>query len=377
LILALFLLNNGVGEFICVQTILQNNLVMKIFIIDKYQLILFAGLILSSCITSQTVPIDQMEPGKVNIPAPIRKVALISRNFKFSADSLSENYNSNFRLKKGTRAENLVLDSIAVTKSMDSLRKALLESGRFDEVFVYPLTAIKPHVGDKELPLSLGFIQSICTESETDAVISLEMLSFFYSRHNGSSGHAIRGEANVKVTAIWSVYTPKTDGSIDRYTHSEVIRWSDYDPNKNDLKFKLPSRKEAIAIACGVAAKNYSKRIVPYWTESSRVIIGLNGSDWENALMFAEKNEWTRAAQIWQKYLESSQKRVAGVAALDFAVAQEMLGDPLQANQWSKKSVILLKNGETGRIARDYAAILFQRKLRAEQLNSLLKVSNP
>ncbi len=337
--------------------------------------VLFAGFILSSCIITQSVSIDQMEPGKVNLPSPIRKVALISRNFKFSVDTLAKYYNADFRLRKGTMADNLLIDSIAVTKSMDSLRKALLESGRFDEVFVYPFNAIKPHTGDKEMPLSSVFIQSLCNESETDAVISLEMLSYFYSRH-GSSGREIQAEANVKVTAIWSVYVPKSEMPIDRFTHSEVIRWGE-NPNNSSQKYRLPGRKEAIAIACGTAAKNYSKRIVPYWAESSRVIIGLNGSDWERALSFAEKNEWKGAAQIWKKYLESSQKRIAGVAALNYAVAQEMLGNPDQANLWSAKTVLLLQNGETGRIARNYAGQLYQRKLKADQLNTLLKIDRP
>lgn len=346
-------------------------------IIDKYPWILFVGLVLSSCITTQSVPIDQLEPGKVTLPAQIRKVALISRNFKFSVDTLAGYYNFDFHIKKGTRVDNHLIDSIAVTKSFDNLRKVLLESGRFEEVFVYPFNTIQPHIGDKELPLSSSFIQSLCTESETDAVISLEMLSFFYSRHNGSSGRDILAEANVKVTAIWSVYTPKSDSPVDRFTHSEVIRWNEYNPNNNNQRYKLPGRKEAISIACGAASKNYSKRIVPYWAESSRVIVGLNGSDWENALSYAEKNEWKGAAQIWKQYLESPQKRVAGVAALNYAVAQEMLGDPDQANVWSEKSVSLLQNGETGKIARNYAGQLYQRKLKAEQLNTLLKINRP
>jgi len=344
-------------------------------IIINYFWILFAGLILSSCIITQSVPIDQMEPGEVTLPAHIRKVALISRNFKFSVDTLAGFYKLDFRLKKGSIADNHVIDSIAVTKSLDNLRKSLLESGRFDEVFVYPFNAIHSHIGDKELPLSSGFIQSICAESETDAVVSLEMLSFFYSRHEASSGQRIQAGANVKVTAIWSVYTPKSDGPIDRFTHSEVIRWNENRPGNNDKKLKLPGRKEAISVACSEAAKNYSKRIVPYWTESSRVLIGLNSSDWDKALSYARNNKWKEAAQIWQKYTGSAQNRVAGVAALNYAIAQEVLGDTEQAAFWSDRSTTLLRNGETGRIAREYAATLYERKLKAAKLNSLLKSS--
>ena len=345
---------------------------MKIII--KYVWILFAGWILTSCITTQSVPIDQMEPGKIALPASVRKVALISRNFKFSIDTLSGYFKLDFRLRKGTKSDNLIIDSIGVTQSLDNLRKALLESGRFDEVFVYPFKAIDPRTGDKELPFTSGFIKSLCAESETDAVICLEMLSFFYSRHGGTTDRRIQAEASVKVNAIWSVYDPKRENPVDRFTHSETIKWNEFN-NNNNKQYKLPGRKEGISIACGVAAKNYSKRIVPYWAESYRVIIGMNGSEWENALSFAAKNKWQSAASIWKKYLESPQKRVSGIASLNYAVAQEMLGDQEKANLWSEKATALLKTGEPGRIAREYAGILYQRKLKTVRLNSLLKNS--
>lgn len=340
--------------------------------IASYMWILFTGLILFSCFTTHRVPIDQMEPGKIPLPAQIRKVALISRNFRFSVDTLSRYYNLDFRLKRGTNRENQVIDSIAVTKSLDDLRKVLLESGRFDEVFVYPSNAIKPHVGQKEQPLSAGYIQTLCAESETDAVISLEMLSFFYNR-NKTLSHTILPEANVKVTAIWSVYTPLQGGPIDRFTHSEVVRWNETSPGNDPKKYELPGRKDAISLACGEAARNYSKRIVPHWTESSRVLVGLNGAEWEKALSYALNNKWERAARIWQEHTLSVQSRVAGVAALNYAVACEMNGDLEEAIVWSDKAVSLLRNGETGRIARNYAAILYQRKLKAVRLNTLLK----
>jgi len=339
--------------------------------------ILVAGLILSSCITSQSIQIDQMETGKVTLPANVRKVALISRNFKFSIDTLAGYYNLDFRLKKASKNDNKLIDSIAITKSLINLQKTLLASGRFEEVSVYPFNAIKPHTGDKELPLSSGFIQSVCAESNTEAVISLEMLSFFYSRHHGSQGQEIHSEANVKVTAIWSVYTPKNDTPVDRYTHSEVIKWNEYKINNDSQKYKLPGRIEAIAIACGKAANNYSKRIIPHWVEASRDLIVLNNPGWDKALTCARNNKWKEATQIWKKYLGSAQTRVAGAAALNYAIVLEMLGDSDQAAYWSDKSVTLLKSGEAGRIARDYAAILYQRRLKADQLNTLLKSNHP
>ncbi len=343
--------------------------------LDKFTGLFIIGLILTSCLTTQSVSIDQLEPGKVTLPAQVRKVALISRNFKFSIDTLGHYWNHNFRLTKGSESENRVIDSLAITKSLEELRKVLLESGRFDEVFVYPYNLIKPHTGTRELPLSQSFIQAVCAESETSVVISLDMLSFFYSRHNASAGREIAEGANTKITAIWSVYTPKNNGPVDRFTHSEVVRWSDKSQVINNQKSKLPGRKEAVTLACSIAAKNYSKRVVPYWTESKRLLLGRDNPEFQQAFNYALKNNWKEASSIWKKYTLSSQPGIAGIAALDYAIAQEMLGDLDQASKWSDQSVKLLKNGEAGKIARAYAAIIFERKLKAAKLNMVLKTT--
>ena len=181
----------------------------------------------------------------------------------------------------------------------------------------------------------------------------------------------------LKISAIWSVYNPKSDDPVDKYNHSEVIRWSEFDPRNDSVKYELPNRKEAISIASGIAAKNYSKRIVPSWTQSSRIIIGLNGPEWDQAMLLAQHNKWGTAMRIWEKYTGSAQKREAGAASLNYAVAQEMSGDPEQATLWNDKAVKLLQNGEAGRIARAYAALLYERKLKALKLNAILKNNQP
>gem|GEM_PF-741512 len=343
-------------------------------IINRILWILLMCWILTSCITIQSVPIDLLEPGKVPIPPSVRKVAIIARNFKFSVDTLGDYFKQDFLLRKGSKKDNELIDSLSVTKSLEGIRKSLLESGRFDEVFVYPFDAIKSHVAEKELPLTHEFIGSVCRESQTDAVISLEMLSFFYSCHKGTSGQDIQPGANVKVTAIWAVYTPQSDGPIDRYTHPETMRWKEGKLESDGRYYKLPERKEAISIACNEAAKNYSKRIVPHWIESSRVIIGSNDPELDKAVSYGQNNKWEAAGSIWLKFSKSPNTRIAGISSLNYAVAQEMLGDLELALEWSDKSVKLLQGGEAGKIAREYAAVLYQRKLKASSLNEVLKV---
>lgn len=335
--------------------------------------VILTGVIFGGCITTKNVSIDQLEPGRVEIPTAVRKVALLARNFKFSDDTLSNYDRLDFRLKKRSFNTNKSIDSISVTRSLDELRKALIKSGRFDEVYVYPYHTISPYVGEKQMPLSDGFIRSICQESQTEALVSLEMLSSFYSRHRALSGSSAVPGANVKVTAIWSVYMPDSLKAIDRYTHSENIKWRANDPYNPEEQYELPEAKAAISIACKKAAQKYSNRIVPYWTKSSRSLVGKNQTDWNRAFTYAENNEWESAAEIWKKYTENTNQRIAGMAALNYAIAQEMLDDLDQASVWSDNSIKLLTHGTAARMARDYAALLFHRILVSEQLDVLLK----
>lgn len=339
--------------------------------IERYFGLFFMSILLSSCMTEQVIPIDQMEPGKVNLPERVRKIALLSRNFRFDIDTLGRYYNSDFMLKKVPGVENQVVDTIAVTKCFDSLRKILLESGRFDEIAVYPYSAIIPHRGKNALPLSHEYVKQLCEESKSDAIVSLEMLSYFYSVNSARPRLGIPKMAEVKITAIWAVYYPGKGAPIDRFRYSDVMRW---DENGGEAKgSNVPPRTEAIKSACEMAAKNYSKRIAPYWSQSERVVVGLDGTTWREAISLAQKYKWEAASAIWQSFEDSKNKRVRGASALDLAVAKEMLGDYDKAQMWSDESLKWLTGGELRQIAMDYAKFLKARKIKTEKLNKLIK----
>jgi hypothetical protein len=341
--------------------------------VERYFALLFVGVLISSCLTVQTVPIDQMEPGKVNLPEQIRKIALLSRNFKFDIDTLGQYYNANFKLKKGPLRENKYIDTIAVTKSFESLRKILLESGRFDEIAVYPYATVPLHKGKNVLPLSSDFVKKLCDESGTDAVVSLEMLSYFYGINAANPRFGVPKSSEVKITAIWAVYYPRKEGPINRFKYSDVIRWDENRQANDDKGASVPPRTEGIKLACEIAAKNYSKQLAPYWSKSERVLVGLDNDTWRKAITLAQKYKWEDAATLWQSYTNANNQRVRGASALDLAVAKEMLGDYDQAERWSKESLKLLKGGKLRQIAVDYANFLKTRKIKVEKLNHLIK----
>jgi len=341
--------------------------------IKKYFGLVLLSILFSSCLTVKVIPIDQMEPGKVNLPPHVRKIAFLSRNFKFDFDTLCQYYNYNSILTKVPYNINKDVDSIAVTKSFEALRKILLESGRFDEIAVYPYSTIKPHIGKNALPLAPEYVNRLCNESRSDAIVSLEMLSYFFIENSSNLRLRMPKEAEVKINAIWAVYLPGKEGSVDRFKYSDVVRWNGNSESSGTEKSKIPGRTDGIKIACEIAAKNYSKRLAPYWSNSERYLVGLSGTSWDEAIALAHKYKWEAAAALWQSYTENKSSRVRGAAALDLAIAKEMQGDYDQAVKWSDESLKLLGGGDLKQIAVDYAKILKERKLKTEKLNQIIK----
>lgn len=335
--------------------------------------LLFLSIFFSSCFTEQVVPVDQMVPGKVTLPEKVRKVTILSRNFKFDIDTLGHYYNYNSNFRKASVNENKFIDSIAVTACFDTLRKTLLESGRFDEIAVYPYSDIKPHKGKNAVPLSPQNVKKLCAETNTDAIVSLEMLSYFYSFNSGETGIRQPRNADVKITAIWAVYLPGKEDFVDRFKYSDMVSWSGNQGEMKQKKSNVPSRIEAVKLACEIAAKNYSRRLVPYWLKSERIVVGLNGVAWDRAILLAQHYKWDSAEKIWRLFAESNNNRVKGAAALNLAIAREMQGDYSQAERWSEQSLNLLPNGELKRLSKDYSELLKERKIETDKLNRLIK----
>jgi hypothetical protein len=341
--------------------------------VDRYVGSLLMSVLLSSCLTEQVIPVDQMEPGKVNLPEKVRKVAFLSRNFKFDIDTLGQYYNYNSKPRKVPEAENKEVDSIAVTGCFETLRKILLESGRYDEIAVYPYSDIKPRKGRNAIPLSPEYVKKLCKDNNTDAIVSLEMLSYFYSLIPGDSRLGIPPFADVKITAIWAVYIPGKDSPVDRFKYSDAVTWNGNRETGEQKKSNVPSRIAGIKLASEIAAKNYSKRLAPYWSKSERIIVGLNSSEWNKAISLAQQYKWDAAEKIWSPLAESKNSRVKGAAALDLAVTREMLGDYDQAAKWSAESLGLLPGGELKRLSRDYSELLKERRIETDKLNRLIK----
>jgi hypothetical protein len=323
-------------------------------------------LILSSCVSFEKFSIEVYKPSELNLAPNVKKLTLVSRNLKYTNDTLQNYQVRNHHLIKDKIRFNT--DSLAIATCLDSLSGQLLAQNRFDGVWILPVNTF-PETRVKEIrPATLEWYKSISEKTGADALILLDMFSCFYSQNNDDSNPT----ANVVTSNIWSVYSAKEQKIINRFTQVDTLFWDEYDENGQYKKLRIPDKKNAISLAAGVIGENYAKHILPDWAKVDRTIMKTGDSEFQKAAKLAQNNKWDEAVGIWQVYSNSKSKRNKVMALYNLALAGEMNGNIDQAitmtDQAAKVSSGLFMSSENEAV-RKYSAVLYQRKNEITKLN--------
>ncbi len=331
-------------------------------------IVLLTLLSLNSCISVKNITIDQLEPGAVELPDHVHKIALISRNFKFSIDTLRNYWSCNGELIRAGDDENRELDSMAIGKILKTLNNKLTETEKFELVVLHPYSTLPRYTGETIVPLSNQFIKKTCQQTSCDAVLSLEMISYFYLYDQGDPGGEMPDRADVKINAIWAIYLPEKERVFDRFTYSDQIHWEGNMTAGSNLRLAIPPRYLAVKEASEMAATAYTNRLVPHWQEADRFLLSYSSADWSEACKLAEESDWDKAAEKWQSLILVNKGKKSSVAKYNYAVACEMNGRLDEATDVINQVRVEVKTGLINRRAQNYARFLDDRKLKIQKL---------
>jgi len=329
-------------------------------------LLWFVGLLsLSSCITFEKYPIEVYKPSNFTFPEYVKTVGVVSRNLKYTTDTLQNYHLNNGRLVKEKKTVDT--DITAKKVCLDSLSRKLVAKNLFDSVFIIPVEAVREIRVKDVRPAVPDWYKAIADESGADALILLDMFSCFYSIDDRSANPS----ANVITSNIWSVYDAHANKIVDRFSQIDTLFWSGYDDEGNFRRIKIPDKKEAIRLSAGVIAKNYAKHIISDWSMVYRQIMYNGNQNLKKAAMLAKKGEWEKAKVIWQNYQEGHSNKDRVIALYNLALASEMDGDidkalELTAKAANESSGIFLSN--ENQATKTYSAILYKRKVELEKL---------
>lgn len=326
--------------------------------------------LLGSCAVSHEFPIEVFHPAKVELSPKVKNISILSRNLKYLNDTLQNYYSRDSKLVKDSKTVNI--DSMTIQACVDSLTLKLQAQQRFSTVTVLPVTGIRRQLTKNIVPPTRNFIQKIASDTQADALILLDMFSGFYSIYPVSDNG--RQVAQVVTASIWTIYDPSTYRILNHSTMIDTLYWDGLDELGKYNASRIPAKKDALQIAAGMAGVKYSKNIIPYWDVVYRSTLSNNRADFKQAAELAKKNNWEDASALWEKYTESTSRRLRIQALYNLAVASEMNGDVEGAfNLISRASKLSspVSNSLVNKAVREYAVILARRIIELNKINSM------
>ncbi|MFW5830702.1 MAG: DUF6340 family protein [Prolixibacteraceae bacterium] len=326
-------------------------------------------LVFTSCTVYQEYPIEVYKPGAADIPPQVKDVALVYRNFKYPADTLQHYYKKDFELHKAKNDPGQ-LDSMMVMHCLNELAQHL-KTNTFREVKIIPYNVFKPHSDEKLPPLDFELVEKLTGSTHTDLLISLETFSFFYASYP-ETYEAIASD-EVITAAVWGVYSPETNNPVERKTLIDTVVWHGYDADGNfNPAYKAPPRLTALQTASEMAGENYAKRFYPSWQTTDRTYSIPPLPDFSEAAYQFEEGEWDKAINLWKKYADDRNGKMAIAAQYNIALAYEIKDEIDLALEWlnaARDLAVKLRSRNDLKRIFNYQQKLEQRQKEIQRLN--------
>ncbi|WP_321308495.1 DUF6340 family protein [Marinifilum fragile] len=292
--------------------------------------ILFAG-----CQTMALYNFEGLKAPQIIIPPDVKTIGFVNRNLSFDIDTISEYYELNKILYKDT----VNYDEVRAMNSYYGLSENLSEYFSLDTVSYTRLP--EQHIsGERKYdPISWEKIDSICNETGSDILVCLEDLQIF-NEFETIQGEVFWGIIDVKYFVVWRIYDPL----LKKYHDTRIIADSLYTEESaysydRLMKEKMPSRQKINADVSYEIGRNYADLISPQWISFTRKYFISGHQDFSLASYYLNNNSIDQAMEVWKKHVESDDKKLAGRASYNLALAYELKEEFQEASHWARRAI--------------------------------------
>jgi hypothetical protein len=319
--------------------------------------------VLVSCKTNELY-LNVTEPAPVTIPSYIKTVGVINRSVPTDATKVFDEIDRIFTL------ESVDLDKDGAVEAINGLSDELMTNNRFSGV--KDLKKIDFRTSGLEsfpTPLSWEIVTQICAESGTDALFSLEKfdtdtrVSYNAARVDIDTPlgkvpgieHQVDMQTNVKTG--WRIYDPASKIILDEYIEGASVSSSGRGINPLVAAKALTGRKAAVTEVSLNAGHSYAIRLLPYRIRVYRDYFVKGSDNFKIAKRKAQMGQWDEAGDLWKKETGNPRMKIAGRAAYNMAIINEINGDLNEALNWARKAW----GDYNVKLALDYVRILENR----------------
>ncbi len=327
---------------------------------------------LFSCKT-KSLSVQVLKPADIFVPTDINTLAVVNRSLPQKGDG-SRVVNVLEGLVTG---EGIFVDRNASEKCINGLADGLMNSPRFKVTVPTGLDLRGTGTARFPEPLDWAQVEDICKDYSADALVLLETFDSNLSRRfnvqsktRTEDGKEIKynehtANLDISINAGWRIYYPVEKRIVDQSVFTDNKGWGEKGMTKAEAEGKLPKPEFAVEDAGYFAGKQYAKRISPTWIWVPRKYYVKGNDDFKQARYKVQAKQWEDAADIWQRYVNDPDTKIAGYACYNMALASEVLGKYQIALDWAKKSY----SDYYLKAAGDYIYILEQRIRDEEKLD--------
>ncbi len=317
-------------------------------------LLVIVGLIISSC--TSNVYFQGLRAADVTIPSEIKTVVVVNR-FKPTKENRWK------AVVEGIfTGEMIGADREGAENALRSFANTLGLTNRYKVVMAnYSLEG--NGMGFFPEPIAFQDIEKLCNDFNADAVVAIEAFDSDiglgakqeerkYTGDDKKEHTKMVWEAReeVNLTLGWRMYSRKNAAIIDEYKmYSRKVFKSERN-TELDAKLSLTNPRNAISTTAMEGGVIYSDRIAPAWITYSRSYYGhqMGYPQLKQAKRMVIANDWDNAILLWKSLLLRGNRKLAGRAAYNIAVAYEIKGDLGASLAWAKKAFEEYHNSMAG-----------------------------
>lgn len=335
--------------------------------------VLFTALFLySACTVYREYPIEIYKPEEIVIPGEAKTAAIVYRNFRYTADTLQHFYMYDNQLVRA-KHDPAHLDSLMAVRCLNELAIHLKNNEVFDELAVLPYNAFEKHSGDQLTALPAPIVTQLAADAVADMLISLESFSWFYSVWPADAEE--HASCEVVTVSVWGVYDGVTGQPAEQKILIDTIYWNGNDEAGNvQYGRRIPSHTDALLLASAMAGESYASKFYAGWLTVNRMYSIPPLPDFSEAAYLFEEGKWDEAIEIWRRYADNRNGKMAINARYNLALACEMKDDLASAQEWLASAMNLAKSYRSKsdqKIIRTYQEVLDSRQ------RDLMKIEQP
>jgi hypothetical protein len=335
--------------------------------------LLLSGYFLTGCSSLNRISIVQIEvlqPARFEIPDSLQNIAIINRLPMLNDSVLNQGVKLRPEINPFTTHQ---LTKYHSGLYISIVKEILESSGRFQQIVEIDETSVSD---SDSLAINLVSTEDIVKVRNSNP--DLDYLLFFDILTNDELTTYLPGfgqfRMEVLTTTLWQIAALNSDTITYYYNKTDTLAWEGEAASAKEMKRYLPDKNEAVLYGIEESAIAFAKIFVPHWEEVGRMLYLTGNYEMKMAQKLAMQNNWEAAAEIWTKFVDNKNKKIAGKATYNLALANEINGDIESAFEWILKSYFVFEESNPIHAfnTKEYIRILAKRKNEIRKLDEQL-----